>query len=356
MRRVATPIAAAAGVALVSVALVALMLAVAGYDPGSSLMSLWRGAFGSWNAFASATLVRATPLIVGGLAVAVAFRSGVLNIGVEGQLLAGAAAATACALATSGLGIVAVPLTLAAGALGGAAWGAVPAALKRRMGVLEVITTLMLNVVALQVVGWLVRGPLQEPTRLYPQSALIAESARLPFIAPGTRLHAGILMALILVGVTWWAIARTAAGFRVRATGANPHAAESAGGIDVGRVSSRVLLVSAALAGLAGAIEVQGVTFALYESLSPGYGYTAIAVALLARLDARAVVPSALLFAALESGSSAMQRDAGVPSALVKVVVALLIVLVLIAEAWRRRRVTAVGVPEMVAGQATGNG
>lgn len=319
-----------------TVALLAIVLAVAGYEPAPALAALWRGSFGSWYSLTSATLVRATPLLIVGLATAAAFRAGVLNIGGEGQLLAGASFA-ACAVLLVPAGAWSLPLGLAAGAVGGAAWAAIPALLRHRLGVLEVITTLMLNAVALQLVGWLVHGPLQEPTRIYPQTAIISSAAQLPIIVPATRLHAGVVIALALAIASWWFATRTAAGFRWRAVGANPFAAAVAGRIDVPRVVTTAFLVSGALAGLAGAIEVQGVTLALYESLSPGYGYTAIAVALLARLDARAIVPSALFFAALEAGAGAMQRDAGVPSVLVKVVEAALIVAVLIVESRQRR-------------------
>jgi simple sugar transport system permease protein len=195
----------------------------------------------------------------------------------------------------------------------------------------------MLNAVAVLVVGWLVRGPLQEPTHVYPQTASISVAARLPIVIPGTRLHAGFVLAVVLAVATWWVMSRTAIGFRVRAVGANADAAASSGRIDVARLTSRVFLVSGAIAGVAGAVELQGVTSALYESLSPGYGYTAIAVALLARLNAAAVIASALLFAALEAGATAMQRDAGVPSVLVKAVEALVVLAVLGADTWRRR-------------------
>lgn len=330
---------AGAGVLLVAVVvLLTATITVAGYDPALALSAMWSGSVGSWYALSSATLVRATPLLIAGLSVAIAFRAGVLNVGAEGQLLAGATLATAVSLALPSLGFVLIPIALLSGALGGAVWVALPALLRRRFGVLEVISTLMLNAVALHLVSWLVRGPLQEPTHTYPQTANIAASAQLPLLVPGTRLHAGFLVGLLLAGATWWIVGRTATGFRLRAAGANPFAAASAGRIDVARVATGAFLVSGSIAGIAGAVEVQGVTSALYEGLSPGYGYTAIAVALLARLNAAAVVATAILFAALEAGATAMQRDAGVPSVLVKVVEALLILLVLAFDAWRRRR------------------
>ena len=304
----------------------------------AALGALWTGAFGSGYAVASATLVRATPLILAGLAVAVAFRAGILNVGAEGQLLAGGAAATAIAVSGSAtLGWATAPLALLAGAAAGALWAGIAALLRRRFGVLEVISTIMLNFVALYATGWLVRGPLQEPLRIYPQSPTLPESARLPLLVPGTRLHVGFALALA-AGVALWAVLRhSAAGFRLRAAGLNPHAAASAGLIAVPAVTSAAFLASGALAGLAGAVEVTGVTYALYENLSPGYGYTAIAVALLARLHPLGVLAAGVLFGALEAGAGAMQRDAGVPAVVVTVVEALLILLVLAGDRLRDR-------------------
>lgn len=174
------------------VALLALLAAAGGHDPARVLEAMWAGSFGSRYAIFSATLVRATPLLLTGLAVALAFRAGVLNIGAEGQLLAGATAAVLVALGlTPALGRWSVPLALAAGAGAGAAWAAIPAWLRARRGVLEVITTIMLNSVAVYGVGWLVRGPLQEPLRIYPQTPSIDAAAQLPALLPGTRLHWG---------------------------------------------------------------------------------------------------------------------------------------------------------------------
>jgi simple sugar transport system permease protein len=323
-----------------AVAALALLLAASGYDAAAALGALGRGAFGSRYAFFSATLVRATPLILTGLAVALAFRGGVLNIGGEGQLLAGAAGATAVGVTWgAALGpLLAAPAALAAAAVAGAAWAWPAALLRRRFGVLEVISTIMLNFVAAHGVSYLVRGPLQEPTHVYPQTPSVARAAELPVVVPGTRLHAGFAIALAAAALLWWALRATAAGFRLRASGANPRAAASAGLIDVARTTSRAFLVSGALAGLAGGVEVTGVTYALYENISPGYGYTAIAVALLARLDPALVVVSGVLFGALEAGAGAMQRDAGVPSVMVSVVEALIILLLLAADRWRAAR------------------
>jgi ABC-type uncharacterized transport system permease subunit len=328
---------------LVSLAVLALCLALlagvlhlAGYDAGRALAALWRGSLGSTNAFFSATLVRATPLLLAGLGVAVAFRAGIWNIGAEGQILAGGAAATALSLLPGDIPpLVMLPAVLVAGAIAGTLWASVADLLRRRRGVLEVISTIMLNFIALHLVGVLVHGPLQEPLGIYPQSASIADAARLPRLVPGTRLHFGFALALLVAPLLWWWLRSTAAGFRLRAAGANPDAARMAGRIDVARVAGMAFLASGALAGLAGAVEVSGVTFALYDNFSAGYGYTAIIVALLGRLDPLAIIPSAILFGALESGALAMQREAGIPSVVVTAIEAVIVLAVLVAERWR---------------------
>jgi simple sugar transport system permease protein len=313
-----------------------LLLVITGHDAPRAIGALWNGAFGSRYAITSATLVRATPLLLAGLAVAIAFRAGILNVGAEGQLLAGATVATAIGVRWGApLGALALPVALAAGAAMGAAWAGIAAWLRSRFNVLEVISTIMLNFVALHAVGYLVRGPMQEPLRIYPQSDSIAESARLPLLLSGTRLHVGFALAILCGIALWWMLRSTASGFRLRAVGANPFAAASAGRIDVARTTTRAFLLSGALAGLAGAVEVLGVTYALYENLSPGYGYTAIAVALLANLNPAGVILSGILFGALEAGAGAMQRDAGVPAVLVSVLEALLVLLIL-GGAWLR--------------------
>ena len=320
----------------VAIAAVGLLVMATGYPPGPALAALWRGSFGSPYVIVSTTLLRATPLILTGLAVAIAFRASVWNIGAEGQFLAGATAAAALGtVAGRALGWTSLPLALIVGAAAGAVWAGIAAWLRRRFGVLEVISTIMLNFLAVDVVAWLVRGPLQEPTHIYPQTPMLATSYDLPRLF-GSRLHAGFLLALIAALIAGWVVRQTAPGFRLRATGANPFAAASAGLIDVGRTAARAFLVSGALAGLAGAIEVTGVTHALYEDISPGYGYTAIAVALLAGLEPYAVIASGILFGALEAGAAAMQRDAGVPSVVVSVVEATLILVFLIPKTRER--------------------
>ena len=337
----------AAFVVLLLIAGIPALLIVLGFDVAPAISALLSGSFGSVFAFTSGTLVRATPVILTGLSVAIAFRAGVFNIGAEGQFLAGATAATAVSLMPGLAQSHASPwIALVVGALAGGIWAGIATVLRVRFRVLEVISTILLNFVALYVVGYLVRGPLQEPLHIYPQSSTIAIAVRLPRIVASARLHAGFVLALAVAAVAWWVLRFTAAGFRLRAVGANPNAARVAGEIDVVRTTTVAFLASGALAGLAGAIEITGVTFALYENISPGYGYTGIAVALLARLDPLGVIASGVLFGALEAGASAMQRDAGVPSVVVSIIQALIVLGVIVAWPLRelpKRRVTRVG-------------
>lgn len=315
-----------------------VVLVTTGHQPAPALAALVRGSVGSWFAIGS-TIVRAVPLALAGLAVALAFRAGLLNIGAEGQLLIGASAATATGvLLGASPSIVAIPVMLTCGALAGGMWALIAGELRRRFGVLEVISTIMLNYIAISLIGWLVRGPLQEPTRIYPQSSSLPVSQQLSMLIPGTRVHIGVLLAAALAIGLWWWLRSTASGFRLRAVGANPFAAASAGQIVVTRTTLMAFVASGALAGLAGSVELTGVTYALYENFSPNYGYTAIAVALLARLNPLAVLGTALLFGALEAGAGAMQRDAAVPNVVVSVVEAALILMVVAADRWQAQR------------------
>ncbi len=320
-----------------ALALLALGLTLAGYDAGAAFAALWRGAFGSWYALTSATLVRAVPLVIIGLGICLAFRAGALNIGAEGQFYAGAVAGTWVGLHLAGAPpALAVPAVWIAAAAAGAAWVVLPAWLKLRFGVLEVISTLLLNFVAEALVSWVVQGPLQEAKGIYPQSDPIAATARLPLL-PGTRLHLGFGVAVLLALALAYAMRRTWWGFALIASGAGPRAAEVSGRIPVRRVTAVALLASAALAGLAGGIEVGGVSYALFQNLSPGYGFSGIAVALLGRLEPLAVLVAGILFGTLEAGAGAMQREAGIPAVLVYVVEALVIIAVLLSDAASRR-------------------
>lgn len=320
-----------------------LVLILAGHDPARALAAMWNGAFGSWDALVSAVLPRSVPLIIIGLGVGFAFRGGALNIGAEGQFYAGAVAAT-----WVGVQLAAWPAPLAIGATLSAAfaagllWVVVPVILRVRFGVLEVISTLLLNFVAEAGVSWMVQGPLQEARHTYPQSDPIAAAARLPLV-PGTRLHLGFLFALLLAGLLWAVYRRTLWGFQLGATGTGPLAAEIIGRVNPRKMIAVALLVSGAISGLAGGTEVAGVSYALFQNLSPGYGFTGIAVALLARLNPLGTVATGLMFAALEAGAGGMQREAGVPAVLVYLIEAVIIVAVLLADAAQRRGSTREG-------------
>jgi simple sugar transport system permease protein len=318
-------------------------LYLTGYDAPAALSALWSGAFGSWYAFTSATLVRAVPLILIGLGIAIAFRAGAFNIGAEGQFYAGAIAATWIGLHLSlQPSWISIPLLLLGSVVAGALWVAIPVLLKLRFGVIEVISTLLLNFVAESLVSLLVQGPLQERTRVYPQSDTIPESARLPLIGD-SRLHAGFFLAVFAALLLWYLFRRTLWGFRLRAVGAGPRAAEVSGGIDPHKVGAMALFCSGAMAGLAGGVEVSGVSYALFQNLSPGYGFTGIAVALLGGLNPGGVLLSGILIAGLEAGAGAMQREAGIPAVAVYVVEAVIIIVAMLATApkggWMNARV-----------------
>ncbi len=346
-RAVRSQAGASAAAALLAIVAVTFVVMAAGYDVSRAAAALWDGSFGSAYSFFSGTLQRATPLIIVGLAVAVAFKAGVLNIGAEGQLLSGAAATITAGLAMSGWPAwLSIPLELLAGMVAGAVWAGIAAVLKRRFGVLEVISTLMLNFVALFGVSYLVHGPLQEPTHTYPETLRLAASARLPLVVPGQQLHLGFVLAIALGVAAHWYIRSTAGGFRLRVAGEGPLAAASAGRVKVDQVLFGAFLASGAIAGLGGAVQVTGVTYKLYELISPGYGYTAIAVALLARLSPFGVIIAGVFFGGLEAGGAGMQRDAGVPAGFVYVIEALVILGVLAVD--RARTLAAERAPRVM--------
>ena len=323
-----------AAVAL-GIAALAVGLEAAGFDANVALGSLWLGAFGSWEVFTSNTLVRAVPHILLGLGITVAFRSGVLNMGAEGQFYAGAIAAAWVGLHLGGLPWFATVGTLVlAASAAGLLWVVLPVWLKLRFGVLEVISTLLLNFVAVSLVSLMVQGPLRDHERVHPQSAAIAEAARLPLL-PGSRLHAGFAIAISVALILGFIFGKTLWGFRLRAVGLGPRAAEVSGRVDSRRVGAVALLISAAVAGLAGGVEVSGVSYALFQNLLPGHGFTGIAAALLGGLHPIGVLVAGVLFGALDAGAGAMQREAGVPVVAVYVVEAVIIIVALLATAPR---------------------
>jgi simple sugar transport system permease protein len=311
----------------------ATIIRAAGASPVAVAMALAQGAFGSrYNV--GETVIQTIPLLLTGLGVALAFKGRLFSIGAEGQFLVGAIAAV-WAGTRAVPAAVHLPFVLLSGVLGGAAWAGIAAALRLWRGVQEVLSTLLLNFVAIQLVAWMVRGPLQEAAHQFPQSDKIAVPARLTVVLAETRLHSGVVLAALAALAVWFFLRSTASGFALRAVGAGPDAAEAAG-IRVRRTLASTFLLSGGLCGLAGAVQISGVTYFLADRYSPGYGYTAIAVALLANLSPLGIVPSALFFGALTAGATSVQT-AGVSSVVIQVLQAVTLLGVLAYGALRER-------------------
>lgn len=314
---------------LLSLLLTMLLIVLVGQNPLVALGALWEGAFG--NAYSiGTTFNKAVPLILAGLSVAVGVKSGFFNIGAEGQICVGGLAATWAALTLPGW--LALPGALLAGCLAGGLWMLVPAFLKLKRGVSEVITTLLMNYVGLYLLSYFVHGPLREPaetgTVSLPQSAAIPETARLPLLFPGaSRLHAGILLAVLLAAVVWLIMQRTTWGYRLRMVGLNPRCTAYLG-LNTKAIILSGMLLSGALAGLAGAAEILGAQYRLRDAFLPNYGYDAIAVALLAQSNPVGVLFSATFFASLRSGAGMLQRTVGLSSSLVFIIQAIPIIFI----------------------------
>jgi len=288
--------------------------------------ALFRSSLGSRRAL-SETLVEATPLVLTGLSVALAFRAGLFNIGGEGQVLAGATAAVWAGFSFDLPAVIHLPLALALGAVAGAAWGGIAGVLKARTGAHEVITTIMLNFVALRLVDYLLStSTFLRPGRKDPISKPIDESAELPRFADDLRVNAGLLVALAAAWLVWWLLFRSTKGFELRAVGANPSAARYAG-MSVGGTWVLAMLVAGGLSGLAGATTLLGVRRSLTGGFS-GLGFDAIALALLGRANPVGVVASALLFGVLRAGATGMQAATSTPVDIIVVIQALVIAFV----------------------------
>ena len=293
----------------------AIIMLLCHYNPLEAYHAAVNGAFGNGRKLGE-TLVKSTPFLMAGLSVAMAFRCGIWNIGAEGQFLIGALTATWFGTKLAPFfpqtPWIAVPICLCFAVLAGGVWGLLPAVLKVARGVNEVISTIMLNYVALHLVSMMIDGgPLQETTQTGPQSDRIVEWVFLPRILPPHRVHLGIVIAVVLAIILTFILFRTAFGYQLRAVGEGAAAAEAAG-ISITQNTLRVFFISGAIAGLGGAIELTALTRRLFLNFSPGYGYTAIAVALLAKLNPLVTVAAALLFGALTTGSYSMQREVGI--------------------------------------------
>ena len=306
--------------------------------------SMFEGSIGNFGAIADAfasgdsraigqalypiaeSLATTTPYVLAGLAVAVSFRCGMFNIGVEGQIFLGAIFATYVGYAFTGLpAVLHITLAVLAGALGGALWAAIPALLKARAGAHEVITTIMLNYVAYRLTDWLLSGPMQREGSSNPISPMIAQTAELPRLLPDpARFHIGFFIAIIVAFGVWWLLFRSTIGFEIRTVGANPDAARYAG-MNVTRNLVLAMCLSGALAGLAGANQVLGLNHTMTAGISGGLGFDAIALALLGKSHPFGVVAASLLFGILRAGATKMQSVASIPTDLISIIQALVI-------------------------------
>ncbi|WP_437607590.1 ABC transporter permease [Sorangium sp. So ce834] len=311
-----------------------VLIALAGGNPLEAYAGMLEGAFGSPRAV-SETLVWATPYILAGLSVSLAFKGGLFNIGAEGQLALGALSAAWAGhwlprLVGGGLpAALHVPLTLLLGALAGGLWAAVPGWIKARAGGHEVISTIMLNYVALNAVSFLLNGPMKDPaaSNVLSRTPLIDESARVPELVEGYRLHWGFPLALLAAALVGWVLQRTAFGFEIRTAGQSPDAARYAG-VRVGRTVIVTMALSGALAGVAGAIEVSALHHRHELGFSQGYGFDAIAIALLGKAHPGGTVLAALLFSAMRSGATRMQYLTQIPIDVISVIQALILLFV----------------------------
>ncbi len=326
--KIATPFISVA----IAVLIGSVIILLTGGNPVEAFSAMFQGAFGTQRAIGE-TLLRATPLMFTGLAVAYGFRAGLFNIGAEGQLFLGGLAAAFFGVQLAGMPwIISLPLILIAAMLGGAAWAFIPAVLKATRGAHEVITTMMFTYIGRYLVSWLVTGPLKAPGAV-PQTSEIAVNARLPRLfeivtfLQSSRAHLGVIVAIVVAIFVWLILKYTTLGFEARAVGFNPLGAQNAG-ISIASTTIKSLCISGALAGLAGASEVMGVHYRLFDQFSSGFGFTGIAVALLAKNNPIAVIPAAILFGALSAGAGTMQLEAGVSQKLIAILQAIIIFLI----------------------------
>ena len=335
-RRWLATVGAPVGAVVLGLLVGALLVVAAGGNPVSAYGALLDGAFGNSLAFGE-VLAQATPLVIIGLGLALAFRAGVWNIGAEGQLFVGALAGGAVAIELPvGSGTVLIAVALVAGVAAGAIWALPVGVLRARWGVNEVITSLLLNYIGILLFSWAVRRPLRDPAAVQGLSGKeIPHAALLPNLS-GLGVHIGALIALALVPVVAYVMSRTPFGFRLRMLGAGTEAARVAG-VPAGRFAVRLMMISGGLAGLAGIVQVLGVSLRLDPNLSSGTGFTAIVVALIGRRSAVGVLLAGLFIAVLQAGGQAMSVTEGLPYAIVLAMEGVFVVFLLIADQLARR-------------------
>jgi len=323
LRRVWRAVSVPLGAVLLALLIGAIILAISGASPWQAYAALLKGSFGSTEALRR-TLEKATPLVFSGLAVAFAFKAGLFNIGAQGQLLLGAITSAVVGFSIHGLPpVLHASLALLAGAIVGGLYGALPGALKTFSGAHEVITTIMLNYIAINLTDYLADGPLKDtsPGNIVARTPMILDSARLPTWG---WLPAGFVLALVLSVVLWWILWHTTLGFEIRTVGLNPHAARYAG-MKVAWTVILTMTLSGLLAGLGGAVETQGVVGRYQPGFNVGLGFDGITIALLGKTHPIGVIPAALLVGAMKAGSSQMQFDAHVAKEITDVIQALIL-------------------------------
>lgn len=338
LRRLLVPVLAV----ITSLVIGGIIILLSGGDPIAGYTGLWQGAFGQTNSIIE-TLIKTAPYIFAGLAVAVGFRGGLFNIGVEGQLFVGSIAAVIAGHAVSLPAPLHVIFALACGALGGAIWAAIPGYLKARTGAHEVITTIMTNYIALRLINWAIsrEGPLRDPRNPLPETFRVLDTARLPVLIEDTRLHIGVILAVLAAFVVYWLIWRTPLGFEIRTVGLS-HSAARYAGINVRRTVVLTMAFSGALAGLGGAVQVLGLKGFFTTGFNVGLGFDSIAVAMLGANQPFGVMLSALLFGTLDAGAATMQLRTQVPRDIVVIIQGLMLMFVaaplLTRELFRLRR------------------
>lgn len=324
----------------------AVVLMILKVNPFEAYAAIITGVFGSMSGFTQ-SLVKATPLLFVGLGICIAFRASVINIGAEGQIILGALAATAWSLAfRTWPAWILIPTTLIASFLSGSVWGFIPGILKARFRVNEILSTVMMNAIALQLMNLLIRGPLIDQAGVtagtyLAQSERLPEAAWLPRLIPQTLLTTGAILAVVLAFVVYLFLWRTTIGFRIRAVGLNPDASRYAG-INVAVYQALSLTLAGGFAGLAGAVEVMGVHHRLLEGITSGYGFSGIVAALFGGLHPLGLIPAAWLFGSLLVGADKMQRAVQVPSALIDMLLGLVVLFVVgsafLSKQWAIRR------------------
>jgi simple sugar transport system permease protein len=320
----------------------AVMLLLLKANPIEAYAAMFGGALGDVSGLTQ-SLVKATPLLLVGLGIVIAFRASVINIGGEGQIIAGALMGTTFSLVFRDWpGWLLIPTTMLSGFLAGAVWGFIPGILKARLGVNEILSTVMMNAIALQLMNSLLRGPLMDPEAVanrtfLAQSARLPDQVWLPRLVPQTLLHSGALIAVVLAVLVYVFLWRTTIGYRIRAVGLNPDASRYAG-IRVPFYQALSLTLAGGFAGLAGIVEVMGVHHRLLEGISGGYGFSGIVAALFGGLHPIGAIPASFLFGSLLVGADKMQRAVQVPSALINVMLGLVVLFVVGSALWSRQR------------------